>query len=311
MWLRPAIISMFITAIVVSVSAGLCAAQEEKHFVIVGDENWKADFEEHWALAKKYVDEKRFKKAVNEALWCLEHRPDSHPEYENNLTQAMVEFIYDISTFYKYAGKKLEQRREVLEKRFLAGDADYGDGLEFHEINDQLGEWYRTAELYRKLGEMGAKGKRMQREMFQFVEESLLEDGEYAQLLTGAGDGPASLDRRFALVTTRLSGEQSTDKLDPDATRLLLCRSAGCYYEALLCTGKKDEASTLAAKCIQFHKKGDTYAVFVRHAINAKKYSTARRLAKEAKVGLPREEYRTVRTVAKDIPKKKTKKSKK
>jgi hypothetical protein len=173
-----------------------------------------------------------------------------------------------------------------------------------------MGDWGRTLELYDEFGDKGKKGARMQRELFLFVEESLLEEDRYEELLTAAGEGPGSLDARFAKLALHFIRVQNLGQENIDKAKRKLCRSAAMHYEAMLKTGKRDEAGELAEKYLAFRECGATYVLFIRHAVAAKKSATARKLVKQAKSTLPKIQYMEVEEEAKQIPKKKKKKKK-
>ncbi len=277
-------------------------------YIRSGDPEWDQTFDARWQKLNSLAQEGKLRACLKEVAWLLDNRPGSFPEFDRSPTRILITYVGRVQQYYAPAEKWMKRRRASMEKAFRAGKGDLGKGHELNEINKQMGDWGRTLELYDELGEEGKKGARMQRELFLFVEASLLEEDRYEELLTGAGDGPGSLEARFEKLERHFKRVQNIGRESIDKARWKLCRSAAMHYEAMLKTGKREEAGRLAEKYMAFHKCGATYVLFIRHAVAARKHSTARKIAKRAKSTLPRIQYLEVEEEAKLIPKKKKKK---
>ncbi len=293
--------------------------QEEREWLFFGDQDWLDDSSDHWDAAMKYYQDGKNRRYLREMEWLLDNRPEAYPDIERNMTRGIVRHMYLVGDRYARAHDVLKERREALEKLFREGKGDYSKGLELHEINMQLGDWSRTLELYEELGrEKGKVGKRMQRELFQYIEEDLIEYEQYDLLLKGAGRGPGNLDVRMLRLKRqtdeRSEGSDNSKRLDgahAEGARLNLCRSAARYYHALLGTDKLDDAEDLADKFLEYHKKPATYICFMRRAAKLKKYDLVKDFVDKAKSNMEREPYRVVKKAMEKMTKKKKKKKSK
>ena len=105
--------------------------------------------------------------------------------------------------------------------------------------------------------------------------------------------------RREAESWRRSVGEKAVDEV-----RRVLCRSAARYYKALLATGAEVKASRLADRFTEYHKTGETYALFMRQANELEKRDASLALKTEALETLPKDQHGPVKKEAKYIPKK-------
>jgi len=292
---------------VVMLAAPAAAQDEGDRWIIIGTEEAMRVAREHWDKAVAAYNNRDYERAVKEAVWILDKGKQAYPEVDNCLACAAIDLLNATGRHHPDALKTLKQRRAAAEKAFRAGKGTPALALELHTINQKLADWTRTQEFYEELGQQGGKtAAKMQRILFRHIEESLLEDEEYEALLKGGASGPSSLEARREALDALLATQQQGDGKLADQAKSHLCRSVGRYYQALLATGRKEEAQELADEYLEYYPKGTTYAVLIRHAVAAEQYSTARALAKAAKKNLSEEEYsQSVESEAAAIPKNK------
>ena len=300
---------IWIPAFLLFVSLGCVQAafaqQRERHSVILGTDEATRAAREHWDKAKRLADEKKWSEAIKELTWCMNKSKQAWPEFDNCMATESVVILQQIAKFKKEADQVLKKRRDKIEQAFRDGKGTAAQGVVLSAINQAYADWGRTQELYNELGEKGGKtGKAMQRELFMFIEDSLLEDGEYEALLKGAGDGPGALETRMAWIDGLKKGNENIDDKIVEEAKLHLCKSAARYYTAMLALRKTDEAETLADEYLKYCPKGPAYVLFMKGALRVDKYATARNLGKQAKKDLPENEYTEfVEAEAKAIPK--------
>ena len=264
------------------------------------------EFSRRLQNANQLASQRKFADAVKEIVWCLDNRTGSDAQFENSGTHALVRLLRDIDRVYSPAGKLLEKRRKRIEKKFRAGEGDFDAAHELHETNKALLESERTLELYDDLEGGDKDAERLRRFLFQFVEEEMILEDRFEEFLKGAGRGPANLDRRLADAKRETeSWRRSIGDKAVDEVRRVLCRSAARYYKALLATGEAVRASRLADRFTEFHKTGETYALFMRQANELEKREASMALKKEAVETLPKDQHGPVKREAKYIPKKK------
>lgn len=286
--------------------ARVSAQEVEARYVPWGEnEESKKVIQEHLDKIKAAVEQKKFADAAKEALWILDKGKQALPEFDNCMAVGIIDFLYILNHVHPEAKKILEKRRDKIETAFREGKGTSAQALELHTINQKFGDWGRTQELYDELGEKKSKNaQKMRDELFRYIEESLLDDNEYDKLLKGAQDGPSSLEARREALETLLTKYTSVEESTKESGKLYLCRSVGRYYEALLATGQKQEAADLAEDYLKFFPKGSNYIIFIRHAVKAEMFATARNLGKEAKKVLSESDYsETVKAAIKAIPK--------
>lgn len=286
---------------------GAAAQEQTDQVIMVGDEETVKAAREHWEKAVTAANNRDYDKAIKEALWILDRGKQAFPELENCLACEAIDLLNQIHQASPDALKALKQRRTAAEKALRAGKGTAALALELHTINQKLADWTRTQELYDEIGEAGGKsGAKMRQYLFRYIEESLIEDEEYEALLKGGASGPSSLESRRAAIDGILTAFPGMDAKIGEEAKRHLCRSVGRYYQAMLATGRKAEANEFADEYLEYHPKGTTHVVLIRHAAAAEQYSTARALAKAAKKKLPENEYsEVVESEAKSIPKNK------
>ncbi len=294
--------------VVVALLATSAAAQDDSdRWICIGSEEVMRPAREHWDKAVAAYNNRDFDRVIKEAIWILDKGKQAYPEVENCLACAAIDLLNRTATHHPDALKTLKQRRAAAEKAFRAGKGTPALALELYTINQKLADWTRTQEFYNELGEQGGKtAAKMQRILFRHIEESLIEDEEYEALLKGGASGPSSLEARREALDAMLATHQQGDSTLANQAKRHLCRSVGRYYQAMLATGRKEEAQELADEYLEYFPSGTTYAILIRHAVAAEQYTTARALAKAAQKKLSEEEYsQTVESEATAIPKNK------
>lgn len=268
-------------------------AQEARTADFFGEEETYRRTKAHWDKAVQYVQQSKFDKAVTELVWCLDKGvKQTRPELEGSLTYAAVDFIHAIGSVHPAAIKLLKSRRESIEEAFRKGKGTITKAIELYQTSYKLADWTRVQDLYEELGEKKTKNyQEMQGILFRFIEDSLLDDGEYKLLLRGAGDGPSSLPARMEEFEAFLKQYPNLDPRFVDMGKLNLCRSAARYYRAHLALGEKDDAQTLAEQYLEYHARGAAYVLFMRAAESEGQYTLARKLARAARKALPENEY--------------------
>ncbi len=299
-------------AVVAAVLAAFAAPAKGQWF-LSGDEEWDQHFRKRWTKGNELYGRGYFKGAAAEWCWCLDNLTNSYPDFERNPTSTLVGNLHLISTFYPKIKPVLEKRRDAAQEKIEKGKATEFVAHEFSEFNKALGDWYLTLEVYDDLKKMKSKKKRrkMRQRLFLFVEESLIEEKRYEDFLAGAKHGPANLIARRKTLDDAFGQFSGIDDKLKVKAKMNLCRSAARYYEAMLATGRDGDAARLVDEFLEYHKTTESYRAFIRHAVVAKSYSTARELIRRAETDLTRLQYEKVKREEKYIDKKDKKKKKK
>ncbi len=287
------------------------SASAKGQWFLSGDAEWDQHFRKRWSKGDDLFGKGYFKGAAAEWCWCLDNLSNSYPDFERNPTSVLVDNLNLIRTYYPKIQPILEKRRDAAKKKIKKGKASEFVAHEFAEFNKALGDWYLTLEVYDELEDMKSKKKRrkMREQLFLFVEESLIEEKRYEDFLVGAGRGPGNLKARKKKLTDALESFQSIDDKLKTQAKMNLCLSAARRYQALLAVGRDEDAARLVDEFLEYHKTTQTYRAFVRHAVAAKSYKTARGLIRRAETDLTRLQYEEVQREEKYI-KKKAKKNK-
>ena len=173
-------------------------------------------------------------------------------------------------------------------------------------LNGALGESARTLRTYDKLKRKGAAGVRVRREMFALVVDLLLQEKRYQDVLEGAAESSADIEKgiRFhSKLVRRMATDRGVDRETVDAIKEQLVGLAGKFYEAYLGTSEQEKAAGLVDRIIELDTSGAVFAMFIRHALQAEAYDTARALKERAKEALSEEDYADISRVLSEIPK--------
>jgi len=303
---------LLIMAVMATVLAAFAAPAEGQWF-LSGDEEWDKHFTKRWEKGNKLFGTGYFKGAAAEWFWCLDNLSNSYPDFERNPTSILVDNLNLICTYYPKIKPILEKRRNASQKKIEKGKASEFVVHEFAELNKALGDWYLTLEVYDDLAKMKSKKKRrrMRERLFLFVEEALIEEKRYKEFLAGARHGPANLQARKKKLDDAFKRFSSIEEAIKNEAKMNLCRSAARYYQALLATDRDEEAARIVDEFLEYYKTVASYRAFIRHAVAAKSYDTARALIIRAESDLTRLQYAEVEREEKYIKKKDKKKKKK
>ena len=275
--------------------------------------------------ARALEDDEAYKESLKAYLWCFDHGVEKKPAFADTRLSLLLADIERLGGSYPAALEALKKRRDAAERIVLGKEKnskgrsksmggaglsrELSSAMELAAINRTLGENEKTLAVFRTLRERDQITGRLADVFLREVIDLLLENREYSEIVTSAGDAAVKVQENIARHKESQSmlarkKKYNDGEQDADLKKKTIDESAK-YYEALLGAKKPKSAVKVSKLVTEFDKTDATFASLIRHAIRAKDYQAARALVDEAKKSIDKNELNLVREAARKIPRKK------
>ncbi len=245
--------------------------------------------------------------ALEAYMWCFDQGHLQDPSFVGVRLSFLLGHVMDLARVYSPALDELRRRRAAAESRILAGESDVEIIHEFGAINRSLSDSGRTLRLFDELLGRAGGGEAMAA-FLQFAVPLLVEARRYEDVLRAAGDAPSLVNGLIEMVEGQLEfirGQYEKDRLYPELVESLkngVVEEGGAYYEALLGSGREEEALRCADRLLAMHSAGRSFATLIEHAVRSGAISAARGLARRGLQVVPEPERVAVMGAAEKIP---------
>lgn len=254
--------------------------------------------------------------ALADWLWCFDNGESEGPGLTRIRLTTLLTEIANLGKTYPPAQAALQKRRDAAEKTLLAEKVAADDpeavknltmtALEFASINRATGEVDRTIAVHEALNDRGEPGRDLQRAMFNDMLDVLLRTRRYQDIVNLAGDVFDRVNEKIARYEENGRRQSGLNRKSQENLALYLRQQvvaeAGKYYEALLGTGRLNEAEQLADRVLKFDPSATAYMTLVEHAVRAKAYDPAKSLIARAEKALRPGEASMVRKAGSGMP---------
>jgi hypothetical protein len=206
--------------------------------------------------------------ALTRYLWCFEKGVDDG-EFFGLRHSVLLQKIAALGKRFPDARKALQSRRDRLEKEIIRSaksgvDAPVADAGMYADINDVLDEKERSVRTYEMMAQALPPTAKARADLFEDILPHLLAVKQYRVIL-------AQRDVLGPLLASRLSKlkrAHAGPELPKEIVRHIL-ELPGSLFEALLGVGDRATALAIADKVISIEGTGQTFAVFIEHAMRS------------------------------------------
>lgn len=264
--------------------------------------------------ARQLAEEGRHAEALEEMLWCYDHAD----QFGAGFGKIRLSFL--LPELGKLAGKHPPARAALVRRRAEAEkplapyyrDADQAPppnakvpldrALELAAIDRALGVTDKTVAVFDRLSAESPGGRAIRQAMFEDVLDPLLKAQRYADIVAAAGDVFGRIDGAIRSYREDLSTGRNPESNLAIYLRQQVCIEGGKYYEALLGTGRYNEATDLAERIIRFDPSPIAFSQLIDRAVRVRDFDAARGLVDQAERTLPESELAIVRQSAARVP---------
>ncbi|MEE8170891.1 MAG: hypothetical protein V3T70_10120, partial [Phycisphaerae bacterium] len=239
-----------------------------------------------------------------EYLWCFDHGNEHGPGFVGVRLSFLWGDIKRLGSDFPPAMKALRKRRDAAQTALLSGKGDFHQAMDFQALSRVLGEPEEALAMYDRLGEMGDAVKDARDALGRLVKEQFFEARRYKEYLDAIENPSTRMDRAIAGIkrSKGLFGRLTANRHDLlPHLREKLIEDAAKDYEALLATGRVQDADVLAIRLLKVESNGKAFTALIRHATRAGKRDAARALVQRAEAALPEEDLQMVREAAEEI----------
>jgi serine/threonine protein kinase/thioredoxin-like negative regulator of GroEL len=240
------------------------------------------------ALAQKG----RRAEALAEYLWCFDHGLSHSPAFVGVRQSFLLKSLAALGDDFAPLRQALAERRDAALRAVQKGDPS--KVADVAALNGLLHEEDKTLALYDELQALGSPARV---QLFEAVLDPLLQKKRYADIVAGAGDISARLDRQMLPLKIGTGAAQS--RAVQDLLKQQAVIGGAKYYEALLGTERRDQAHAVRSRLLALDGRAASYAILVRHAARAGKPEEVEELLRAAEKTLSAEDFKQVEHAAK------------
>ena len=212
--------------------------------------------------------------ALKELIWCLDKGPQYDPEFRTFGLLRVAMYLSSLAKQSEPAKKALLIRRDQIEKEFVSTPNNTILVNVLSVMNRGLDQPGRMLAFYDELKAKGDSAKTARGMVGRFVIRPLIEAKRYQDVLDDAGDVQRMFttseniyQKQSVELAVQLSRQESVKRLDD--FRRSMVRDYGLFYEALVGTGRIEEAEILARNLAKFDNRPETLTLLMNHAIRA------------------------------------------
>lgn len=243
----------------------------------------------------------QFKEALAEYLWCFDQGLEKDAAFAAVRATLLLNSIRALADLYPPAHSALLERRDRAERALGSGSATRQQLLDLASLNRVLDENPRTLAAFDKLA--GEAGEKLKRDSIDIVIEQLIAARRYQDIINNSEDLSGLVARVLgsydALLKYADNGSADAEPMLGEMKGYTVKKASG-FYEALLATGKGEEAGRVAEQLLNFDSSAETYVLLIKRANVAGRDEMARALAERALKALPEEEHGRIRNLVKN-----------
>jgi thioredoxin-related protein len=261
------------------------------------------------SLRKEYAEtlaqKGLYKEALDQYLWCYDHGLEHDPTFAGVRLSFLLSDISNLGKNYQPAIDALKQRRDSAAKQILEGSAEFSHILDLTGLNRSLREENQTLLVFDKLKAKGKEAEALRQMMADLISEQLLAERRYADIVEGIA--PLSKVNMAIKVyekqQERISQEQTAA---PEAQKQFLnylkartSKDNAKHYEALLGLKRKEEATKIAERLIEFDPSAATFITLIKHAVRVQDEEAIRILTEQGLKTVKEEEKLLIQQASK------------
>lgn len=246
-------------------------------------------------LARELASRREYAEALEHYLWCWDHGLEHSQSYVGVRGSFLLSAMARLAEQYAPAREAMVERRDVLERRVLAGELEFRVVADFTAMSKNMGEQERLLSVYDEVKKkFGAKlDARAADRLFKEVCDLLIEQRRYADVVKAVGDPLERLDREMAQC-------RSMQALiaEPTASAFMQKRvvtSGARYFEACLGVKDKEAAISVADAILEFAPSVESFVELIGHAERAGDEVTAHEIAERGLGTVPEEDQAKIR----------------
>ncbi len=217
-------------------------------------------------LARRLAVTGQHEEALEHYLWCFDRGAERDPTFGSVRFSILLSAIAELGESYPPARQALAERRDALASFDVVPDTT--TLVELRRLDEALGQPERTVEVFDALIERGDQTRRARRRLLTYVAVPLARAKRYADILDPV-DAPVSWIKRRKVDVAMIPLVDPTDTSRRDRALGRVVIEGSAFYEALLGTGRADEARELGALLIEWAPEGDTAAALADRAERA------------------------------------------